>query len=293
MQLWFFIALGCAFFTACCDSVSKRMMLDNDEWIAGGVMLCVASILLSPMFFVIDFIEFTPEGVKLLAVTLPLEVLAYYLFLSAIRMSALSLTLPLLSFSPAITIVTASVLLDETIGSMGLIGVLLVTLGAYILNVDPSNFSVLGPVKAVLSDSGARRMLMVSILWAVTSTLGKSGVLIFGALQFGYLITALVGAIFLVVGIFRVKLISAPFVMDGRIGLIFLIAGIFMSLQEVTHFLAISMAPVAYMISVKRVSMVIGVIFGWRFFGETNIGSRLIGSVIMLAGVVLLSGLRG
>ncbi|MGD9819361.1 MAG: EamA/RhaT family transporter, partial [Desulfomonilaceae bacterium] len=205
----------------------------------------------------------------------------------------LSLTLPLLSFTPAITIVTASVLLGETIGSMGLIGVLLVTLGAYILNVDPSNFSVLGPVKAVLSDSGARRMLMVSILWAVTSTLGKSGVLIFGALQFGYLITGLVGAIFMIVGIFRVKLISAPFVMDGRIGLIFLIAGVFMSLQEVTHFLAVSMAPVAYMISVKRISMVIGVIFGWRFFGETNIASRLTGSVIMLAGVVLLSGLSG
>jgi uncharacterized membrane protein len=268
------------------------MMLDNDEWITGGVMLTLASIMLSPMFLYIDFGEITSEGVWLVALTLPLELLGYYLFLTSIKRSALSLTLPLLSFTPALTIVSASSLLDETIGSMGLVGVLLVTVGAYILNVDPSNFSVMGPVRAVVSDSGARRMLMVAVIWSITSALGKRGVIIFGALQFGYLITALIGIIFLVVGFLRVRLMYAPWVLDGRIAVTFVIAAIVMSFQEVTHFLAVSMAPVAYMISVKRVSMVIGVIFGWRFFGEANILNRLAGALIMLAGVSLLSGLH-
>ena len=289
MQTWFFISLSCAFFTACCDTVSKKMMLDNDEWVAGGVMLTLASVMLSPMFLFIDFRDLTPEGVWLLAVTLPLEILGYYLFLSSIRMSALSLTLPLLSFTPALTMVVASALLDEKIGSMGLAGVLLVTIGAYILNIDLRDFSALGPIKAVWSDRGARRMLMVALLWAVTSTLGKSGVILFGALQFGYIITALVGVVFLGVGLFRIRFKSLPVVLDGRMVLTFVLAGVLMSLQEVTHFLAVSMAPVAYMISVKRVSMVIGVIFGWRFFGETNIGNRLTGALIMLLGVILLS----
>lgn len=284
--------MGCAFFAAGCDVISKKMMLDNDEWITGGVMLSLASIMLSPMFFFIDFGEITREGVWLVALTLPLELLGYYLFLSSIKRSALSLTLPLLSFTPALSIVSASLLLDETIGSMGLVGVLLVTVGAYILNVDPSNFSFMGPVRAVVSDSGARRMLMVAVIWAITSALGKRGVMIFGALQFGYLITALIGIIFLVVGLARVRLMYAPWVFDGRIAITFVVAAIVMSFQEVTHFVAVSMAPVAYMISVKRVSMVIGVIFGWRFFGEANILNRLAGAVIMLAGVFLLSGLH-
>lgn len=290
MDTWFFIALGCAFSVAFCDAVSKRLMLDNDEWVTGGIMLTLASVFLAPMFLFIDFREFTTEGLWLLTITLPLEVLAYYLFLSSIRMSALSLTLPLLSFTPALTVVTSSIILDESIGTTGLVGVLLVTVGAYILNADLTNFSVFGPVKAVISDSGALRMLMVALIWALTSTLGKKGVIIFGALQFGYILTAAIGIIFLAVGAFRIKIRGVSWVWDGRIALTFLISGIFMSLQEVTHFLAVSMAPVAYMISVKRLSMIIGVIIGWKFFGETNIVNRLIGAVVMLFGVVLISG---
>ena len=293
MELWFIIALLSAFSVAGCDAVSKKLMLDNDEWITGGLMLSLASVILAPIFLFIDFREVSEAGLKLLAVTLPLEVFAYYLFLSSIRMSALSLTLPLLAFTPALTIVTSSMILDESIGSTGLVGVLLVTLGAYILNADLSDFRLFGPIKAVISDSGALRMLMVSIIWALTSTLGKSGVIIFGALQFGYILTAAIGVIFLAVGLFRVKFMSVPWVFDGRIGLTFLISAVFMSMQEVTHFMAVSMAPVPYMISVKRISMVIGVIIGWKFFGESNIMSRLTGAVIMLGGVALISGVFG
>lgn len=290
MELWFFIALACAFSVSGCDAISKRLMLDNDEWITGGIMLTAASVILAPMFFFIDFRELTTEGMIILAITLPLEILAYYLFLSSIRMSALSLTLPLLSFTPALTVVTASLILGESIGSIGLVGVILVTAGAYILNADLTNFSVFGPVKAIASDSGALRMLMVAIIWALTSTLGKSGVIIFGALQFGYILTAVIGVVFLGVGLFRIKFMNVPWIFDGRIGLTFFISAIFMSAQEVTHFLAVSMAPVAYMISVKRVSMIIGVVFGWKFFGETNIMNRLAGAAVMLVGVILISG---
>lgn len=293
MELWFFIALLSAFSVAGCDAVSKKLMLDNDEWITGGVMLSLASMMLAPIFLFIDLPVFGADGLKLLAITLPLEVLAYYLFLSSIRMSALSLTLPLLSFTPALTIVTSSLILDESIGSLGLFGVLLVTLGAYILNADLKNFNALGPIKAVLSDSGALRMLMVAIIWALTSALGKSGVIIFGALQFGYILTAAIGIIFLAVGLFRVRFMAVPWFFDNRTALTFIASGVFMSLQEVTHFLAVSMAPVPYMISVKRISMIFGVIIGWKFFGESNILSRLAGALIMLLGVVLISGVFG
>ena len=125
MELWFIIALLSAFSVAGCDAVSKKLMLDNDEWITGGLMLSLASVMLAPIFLFIDFREVSEAGLKLLAVTLPLEVFAYYLFLSSIRMSALSLTLPLLAFTPALTIVTSSIILDESIGSTGLVGVLL------------------------------------------------------------------------------------------------------------------------------------------------------------------------
>ena len=60
-----------------------------------------------------------------------------------------------------------------------------------------------------------------------------------------------------------------------------------MALQEAPHFVSISMAPVAYMISVKRLSMIIGVIFGWGLLNEENVANRLAGSAIVLLGVTI------
>ena len=292
MPLWFFIALGCAFFAACCDAISKRIMVTGDEWLTGGILLTLASLMLTPVLFYVDFRPLTREGAILLVVTLPLEALAYYLFLSSIRLSALSLVAPLLAFTPAFTIVTASLLLGESIGAWGLCGVSIVTLGAYILNIDPSRFSLLGPITAILSDPGARRMLLVSAIWSVTSALGKKGTIIFGSLQYGFLLTLMIGSIFLVIGTFRIKLTRVQFNLDNRLAFFFMIGAVFMALQEVTHFVSISMAPVAYMISVKRLSMIIGVIFGWGFFDEENVVNRLAGAAIMLVGVIIIYGFQ-
>jgi uncharacterized membrane protein len=65
-----------------------------------------------------------------MAIVLPLQILGYYLFLSAIRMGALSLTVPLLAFTPVLTILTSALLLGESISWKGGFGIGLVTLGA-------------------------------------------------------------------------------------------------------------------------------------------------------------------
>jgi uncharacterized membrane protein len=131
-------------------------------------------------------------------------------------------------------------------------------------------------------------MLLVSILWALTSTLGKSGINMYGAMQFGLILTLLITVVFILTGLVRLMNGSAKLTLENRTIAFFGIGAVVMALQTVTHFVALSMAPVAYMISVKRISMVISVIFGWRFFGEQNIGWRFTGAVIMLVGVTIL-----
>jgi drug/metabolite transporter (DMT)-like permease len=49
-----------------------------------------------------------------------------------------------------------------------------------------------------------------------------------------------------------------------------------------------SMAPAAYMIAVKRLSLVFGVLMGWMFFNERNIRFRLIGASVMVSGIFFL-----
>jgi uncharacterized membrane protein len=74
----------------------------------------------------------------------------------------------------------------------------------------------------------------------------------------------------------------------GELAALFLLGGLLMAAAEITHFVSLSMAPVAYMISVKRLSLVFGVVLGWLFFGEQNIRFRLVGALVMVGGVFLL-----
>jgi uncharacterized membrane protein len=285
---WFSIALSCAFFTACADALSKRIMQGTDEWIAGAVILGLSCLILAPLFLAQELRPVSWELLAVLAAALPLEILSYYLFLSAIRIAPLSLTLPLLAFTPAFTVLTAGAALGEQITLSGAIGIALVTVGAYLLNANLVHVSILAPLKAIFTNPGPRRMLLVAIIWSVTSTLGKQGLLIYGAIPFGFVITALVCVFFALVGLarLRLRLAGSGFKLNS-VGL-YVAAGLFMAASQMTHFISLSMAPVAYMIAVKRLSLVFGVMMGWIFFHEENIANRLVGASIMAAGALLL-----
>ncbi len=282
---WFSIALVCAFLTACCDAISKRIMQENDEWITGAVILGLSFLILLPIFLSLELRAFTIDLAVVFAIALPLEILAYYLFLSSIRMAALSLTVPLLAFTPVLTIISSSAILGEQITWIGVFGISLVTVGAYVLNGDLANRGVFAPIKAIFSHPGSRRMFLVAVIWSVTSTLGKKGVILYDAIPFGVLLVFGDLVIFAAVAFLRVRMGWAECCLRRRMPGLFLLAGIAMAGAEISHFVAVSMAPVAYMISVKRLSLVFGVLTGWLLFGEKNITYRLVGASTMVCGV--------
>ncbi len=56
-----------------------------------------------------------------------------------------------------------------------------------------------------------------------------------------------------------------------------------------THFLALQLVQVAYMISVKRVSLLFGILYGALLFHERGLRTQLPAGVLMLAGVFLIA----
>lgn len=282
---WFFIAVACALCTACCDSISKRVMQHTDEWVTGTIILGISSLLLSPLLFFIELKPFTLELGLLLTIALPLEIGGYYLFLSAIKSGPLSLTIPLLAFTPVLTAISSALLLGEGISASGALGIVLVTVGAYILNGDLACQNFLAPIKALVSQTASRKMLMVAVIWSVTSSLGKIGTMLWGAVPFGILLLYGIVPCFGIIALIRVQQGLASLQCSPTLLWWFLAGGGIMAGAEITHFISLSQAPVAYMIAVKRLSLVFGVLMGWLWFGETNIRYRLIGAAIMVTGV--------
>jgi uncharacterized membrane protein len=61
------------------------------------------------------------------------------------------------------------------------------------------------------------------------------------------------------------------------------------AIMVITHFKAISLIEVSYMVSVKRLSILFGVIYGVMLFKETNIKERFLGATVMVSGIIVLA----
>jgi drug/metabolite transporter (DMT)-like permease len=67
-----------------------------------------------------------------------------------------------------------------------------------------------------------------------------------------------------------------------------LLIGITGAIMIFSHLFAISMIQAAYMISIKRTSLIFGVIYGALWFKEKETRQRLLGASVMVAGVFLI-----
>jgi uncharacterized membrane protein len=65
-----------------------------------------------------------------------------------------------------------------------------------------------------------------------------------------------------------------------------ILIGLFAALAVSLQMIAISMTLVAYVISIKRVSILLSVLWGALLFGETGLRERLVGTLLMLLGVI-------
>jgi len=64
--------------------------------------------------------------------------------------------------------------------------------------------------------------------------------------------------------------------------------GLFSALSLIFQMAAINLTLVAYVISIKRTSAIMSVLFGYLIFKERGIKERLIGVTIMIIGVLLI-----
>ena len=126
-------------------------------------------------------------------------------------------------------------------------------------------------------------MLLAALVWSISSNIDKVGVL--NSSPLFWIVTK---------GIF-VTLAVLPFVILRKKHKQILSnwkplipVGIFGSLIMVFHQTALIYTLVIYVISIKRISVVFSVFWGWLIFKEKNIKERLLGAIIMVLGVFLI-----
>ena len=220
-----------------------------------------------------------------LVLSLPINGVAFTLYMQAIKTSPLSLTLPYLAFTPVFMILSGWMVLGETLNSWGIFGIVATCLGSYILNLAPRRKRLLEPIASILREPGSRIMMLVALLFSFGAVLGKKGILhsspLYFIVAFFTIFNALIPLVLWTIGKTRPATL-------GRHPFKGLAAGALMFLHSLLHGYAISIAKAAYMIAVKRFSILFGVLYGGLIFKETNIPVRFSGAALMLSGAVLI-----
>ncbi|NEP19242.1 MAG: EamA family transporter [Leptolyngbya sp. SIO4C1] len=286
-MLWFLCAGGTACFEALKDVTGKQTLKALDEYaVLFGFMSVGAVLLFGLQLLTGGFPTIGPQfGLALLAGG-SLNILAYTLYVRAIKVAELSLTVPLITLTPLFLLATSPLIVQEWPTWADAVGVLLLVVGSYILNWQPAaQRSVWAPLAAIVQNQGSRLMLGAAFLWSITSNFDKIGTLNSSPLFWGMSLFIVI-AVGMVPLMFRAKSSFRDVSQHIRLlGITGLLNASGISLQ----FLALTLAPVAQVIAVKRLSALIAVVLGHFVFQEPGMQKRLLGAAIMVSGVAIMA----
>ena len=286
---WLSLTLFCAFCLATADAMTKAWLGGYSARELVLIRLGLTGLLLLPWLPDLELVNRQPAAFWYWVMAmLPIEVAATLIYMRAIRDHPLALTLPYLAFTPVFVILTGYLLLGETISWHGGLGILLVVAGAWLLNLRPEPRhggawrAWVRPLAAILDHPGSRAMLLVAFLYSLTAVMGK------GAMR--HLPPETFGAFyFVLLGLVSLTLFASPAPctltrLGHRPWAVLAVAGT-NALMVYTHFLALARVEVAYMIAVKRTSLLFGILYGALWFHEAGLGRHLAAGGLMLGGI--------
>lgn len=219
----------------------------------------------------------------IVALTSLLSLSSNLLFLRAVQVSPLSLTVPYLSFTPVFMLLTGAIFLGEVPGWRGVLGACTVMVGAILIN--PSPDGRFRPLQALRQERGSVYMLIVAMIWSLMGAAEKTGVSEGNMFLFGGCINAVMGLSLLgYMGLFRQELLG-QMRKHWKLGTL---AASTQWLALLLQFWAFSYLFVAYVDTIKRSGALFAVLIGYFFFNERPLRPRLLGATVMVLGVSLI-----
>ncbi|MHB8883295.1 MAG: DMT family transporter [Thermodesulfovibrionales bacterium] len=283
---WVLLALLSAFSLATSDALAKRSLLASSEYLVALFRLLFSLPLLLLTLIFIPVPRLDREFYMAYGLALPIELVTVVLYIKALKESPMSLSLPFLALTPVFLIFFSYLILGERVSAPGAAGIVMIAAGGYLLNTTALKKGFLEPFRAIGRERGILYMTGVALLYALTSSLGKRAIEHSSPLFFGAVYFAGLSILFLPVGLLRGRADLRQFLTTGRYKEQ-LLPGLFYGVMVLSHMAAMSLTKVAYMVSVKRSSLLMGILYGYFMFREENIRGRFLGSLLMLSGFVM------
>lgn len=304
-MLWIFLALLGAITNATYFIIVKKYITALDPKLLTGIGFIFGGGLLFLLSALRGFPSIGPDFFAAVAITSVLNIIGLSLIFKALSSSDLSLSVPMLSFTPAILIGTSYIILHEAPSMFGFAGICIIVSGSYVLNIAQEHEHYRDPIKAMMQNRGSWYMLIVAFLFAVSINFDKIALLNSDPF-FGMALTVItIGIALLLIcayshyaGRKRLQVHS-----DGnadeaihqvravpvqRFFLLTLLVGGFVAVEAASINVALTMQIVPYVIAIKRLSIIFMVLYGTLVFSEGEIIKRVMGASLMVAGAIII-----
>lgn len=285
MELWFVFSLLTAFFYGLQSVYIKGFLSEVEQLVVVWTLFLFGLPVVGGYLYADGFPPIDPDFWPAFVVSIVVNLVAWPLFVRSVQLSDVSLVMPLLAFTPVCILLVEFLILGNFPSTSGIMGILLVVSGTYLLNVEGNLDALHKPITSLFQDRGAIMMLIVAAIWSISATVEKITV---SSSSPSFYLTVFFGT-------FSVLFIPVLLYFSGRKAFYTVRtswislggAGILTGLMATVQMLAIERTDlVNFVISIKRSGMLISVVLGWYLFQEKKFGFRLFGTGVMLAGIV-------
>ncbi len=284
-MLWLVFSLLSALSEALRGAFSKRSVYSLSSYFVAWSLIAFAVPFLLPVILFTEIPVVTSKFWIVLVLGSVIDITGTLFYVRAVESGELSVTIPLLSFAPLFLLLLSPIINREVPTVTGLMGVILVAGGTYVLRLEDRKFGLLGPLKALFRDKGARYMLITTFLWSVNSSLHKEGILNSSPTFWPVAYYSWMTLLFLPLVMWKVNNFrSVLFTSYKNV----LPIGFFTALMALSLMSALSLNIVVYVGSVKNLSALFAVLIGSLYFKEEGITHRLFGAFLMCVGTIFI-----
>ena len=285
---WFIFAFGSAIFLAVSRIFTKKSLMKTHAIENTAIDRMIQLLILCLLFFWIDFsIE-----LWLLAIIFVISFLVtvgnIYL-MKGYRHCDISMVDPMTNLSPAIVLLLAVLFLGEQVSLVQIIGIFLLVVGTYVLEVDHSISNLKEPFIKLWKSKYTHYILFALLLFGLTAV-GEKFVLSytkpFTIIFYVHLFIAIISFIFLTIFHDGIKDIKHGL---NTAGFIIILGSFFKIISSIFYYFAASLQSISLVIPIKRLSTFFTTLIGGKMFHEEGLPLKVIACLIMILGVVFVT----
>lgn len=290
MEAWFLATAGAATIWAAISIAAKRLMEDSSGLAYTYLYSVIALIFYTPIFLYF----LTTETVNLTVLVLGAftasglaNIIGFIAYNYSIKLGELSTVIPFTKLNPVFTGILAAVFLAETIKPVNAAGIILVTVGSYVILKDEEH-GLLDPIRRFKASDAPKLGAASALVYSIAAIADRFATQTVSPKIYTYLIYLFMTSGLTAYIYWKEKDVFGEakrnFLRDKTL---YTLTGLGAAIASYLIFFSFSRAEASKVIPVLQVQVFMSVLAGVFIFDEQNLKEKAIGSVILVAGVAM------